>query len=123
MDRVNGRAAANGIRNENDLDMGEQAEDHTDPASVDTHVDMDVTSKAPAVDTQPQLRFLGRRGLSVIHLLATADKLYDVLGQFCKSSDNRFNSLVRVIEYESSIGGARKELPKVLDGIPELTED
>ncbi|KAL8482300.1 hypothetical protein ACS0TY_028460 [Phlomoides rotata] len=52
-----------------------------------------------------------------------ADRVCDVIDQFCRANDNRFDSLVHVIGYEYTLGSARKELPKVLAGIPELTED
>ncbi|KAL8497176.1 hypothetical protein ACS0TY_020748 [Phlomoides rotata] len=99
MDHANGRAAedavdaANGIHNE-------------------------IVIMLKILQTMHQLTLL-QTWTSQANLL----RLCDVKGQFCRASDNRFNNLVQVIGYEFTIGGARKELPKVLAGIPELTED
>ncbi|KAL8501988.1 hypothetical protein ACS0TY_021210 [Phlomoides rotata] len=105
----------------NEIFRMDHANDPTDHAPVDTPADMDFASESPAVDNSTTIKVSGKK--RVVGESSTADRLCDVKGQFCRASDNRFNNLVQVIGYESTIGGARKELPKVLAGIPELTED
>ncbi|KAL8457575.1 hypothetical protein ACS0TY_035441 [Phlomoides rotata] len=128
MDHANGRAvenvedAANDIRSDNDLDVEDHHDDPLDPAPVKPPpVDMGVASEAPAVDNSTAAKLTGKKRPA--NDSSNAGRLCDVLGQFCKSSDNRFNSLVQVIGYESGLGGARKELPNVLVGLLELSED
>ncbi|KAL8524645.1 hypothetical protein ACS0TY_014300 [Phlomoides rotata] len=127
MDHANGRAAedvadvANDIQSDNDLDVEDHPDDPIDPAPVETPVEMDVASKAPVVDNSTVAKVTGKKRATIYS--SNADRLCDVLGQFCKSSDNRFNNLVQVIGYESGLGGTRKELLKVLADIPELIED
>ncbi|KAL8465448.1 hypothetical protein ACS0TY_034811 [Phlomoides rotata] len=52
-----------------------------------------------------------------------ADKIYDVIGQFDKSSDVRIDNLVRAIGYDFDVGKARKEVFSVLDGMADIDED
>ncbi|KAL8530466.1 hypothetical protein ACS0TY_007490 [Phlomoides rotata] len=127
MDRVNDRAAedvvddVNGIRNENAPGLGDHVGDPTDHVPVETPADMDFVSESPTVDNSTATKVCGKKRSAGES--STADRLCDVIGQFCRTSDNRFNNLVQVIGYESTLGGARKELPKVWAGIPELTKD
>ncbi|KAL8462207.1 hypothetical protein ACS0TY_033317 [Phlomoides rotata] len=127
MDRANGRAAedvvdaANAIRSEDAPSLGDHAGDPPDHVPVETSVDMDFISESPAVDNSTAVKVCEKKRFVVES--PHADRICDVIGQFCRASDNRFDSLVHVIGYESTIGGARNELPKVVVGIPEQTED
>ncbi|KAL8496258.1 hypothetical protein ACS0TY_020100 [Phlomoides rotata] len=126
-DRANGRAAedvldaANGIRNECDPDLGEHFVNPTPTPPDEAPVDMDVASETPAVDNSVSPKISGKkRGASDSSM---ADRLCDVLGKFCKSSDDRIGSLVRVIGDDADIGNSRKDLFNVLGDIDDLTED
>ncbi|KAL8511872.1 hypothetical protein ACS0TY_018346 [Phlomoides rotata] len=103
-DRANGRAAedvadaANVILSEDAPNLCDHAGDPPDQIPGQNPADMDFVSESPGVDNS-------------------------AAAKFCRASNNRFDSLVHIIGYESTLGLARKELPKVLAGIPELTED
>ncbi|KAL8518905.1 hypothetical protein ACS0TY_010022 [Phlomoides rotata] len=126
-DRANGRAAedvldaANGMCNETDPDLGEHDVNPTPTPPDEVPVDMDVASETPGVDNSVAPKIAGKkRGVSDSTM---ADHLCDVLGKFCKSSDDRIGSLGRVIGDDADIGNSRKDLFNVLGDIDDLTED
>ncbi|KAL8495716.1 hypothetical protein ACS0TY_019730 [Phlomoides rotata] len=111
-DRANGRAAedvidaVNGIRNESVPDLGDQDVNLTPTPPDEAPVDMDVASETPGVDNSVAPKIAGKKR-----------------GKFCKSSDDRIGSLVRVIGDDVDIGNSRKDLFNVLCDIDDLTED
>ncbi|KAL8479894.1 hypothetical protein ACS0TY_026729 [Phlomoides rotata] len=126
-DRANGRAAEDvidavtDIRNESVPDLGDQDVNPTPTPPDEAPVDMDVASETPGVDNSVAPKISGKkRGVSDSTM---ADRLCDVLGKFCKSSDDRIGSLVRVIGDDADIGNSRKDLFNVLGDIDDLNED
>ncbi|KAL8504109.1 hypothetical protein ACS0TY_022732 [Phlomoides rotata] len=122
-DRANGRAAEDiidvvtGIRNESVPDLGDQDVNPTPTPPDEAPVDMDVASETPGVDNSVAPKISGKkRGVSDSTM---ADRLCDVLGKFCKSSDDRIGSLVCVIGDDADIGNSRK-LFNVLGDIDDL---
>ncbi|KAL8552374.1 hypothetical protein ACS0TY_001171 [Phlomoides rotata] len=127
IDRANGRAAedvadaANAILSEDAPNLRDHAGDPPDQIPGHNPADMDFVCESSGVDNSAAAKYCGKKRSDVES--SPADRVCDVIGQFCRASDNRFDSLVHVIGYESTLGSARKEFPKVLAGIPELTED
>ncbi|KAL8493503.1 hypothetical protein ACS0TY_024643 [Phlomoides rotata] len=126
-DRANGRAAKDvldavtGMCNEFNPNLGEHAVNPTPTPPDEVPVDMDVASETPGVDNSvaPKIA-VKKRGVSDSMM---AGRLCDVLGKFCKSFDDRIDSLVRVIGDDADIGNSRKDLFNVLGDIDDLTED
>ncbi|KAL8557214.1 hypothetical protein ACS0TY_004598 [Phlomoides rotata] len=126
-DRANGRAAedvldaANSMCNESEPNLGEHAVNPIPTPPDEVPVDMDVASETPGVDNSVAPKIAGKK--RVVSDATMADRLCDVLGKFCKSSDDRIGSLVRVIGDDADIGNSRKDLFNVLGDIDDLTED
>ncbi|KAL8463428.1 hypothetical protein ACS0TY_034181 [Phlomoides rotata] len=104
-----------------DPDLGEHAVNPTPTPPDEAPVDMDVACETPAVDNSVAPKIAGKkRGVSNSSM---ADRLCDVLVKFCKSSNDRIGSLIRVIGDDADICNSRKDLFNVLGDINDLTED
>ncbi|KAL8557659.1 hypothetical protein ACS0TY_004939 [Phlomoides rotata] len=105
MDRVNGRVAedvvqaVNGLHKEDDQEVDEQ-----NLAPNSTSANMDFVSEAPAVEKLSTITLSGKKRSASD--ASTSDRLCDILGQYCKSSDNHMESLVRVLGHGADIGNA-----------------